>query len=984
MNQSLKAMIDASRDIHIPIPIDESETAEARLLKKPVLKNRLLDDMESLDHWQLITSYSISVPEPLADPNDLSDREEITPAPTMELSSERCVCGSHSLKFTHPTNLDHQIECRKGRIYAQPSVKRVFDREDWSEFNRLSVWIYPIAPGMKSITLRMQLHNDGVRKMPEKWERDGAHNMSLKANQWNHAVLEMPYLDRDCVTGVSFDYDMVGHENDAVDHVTWFIDKLELQTVKCDVYEGWIPADDRISYSHKGYQPGSDKLAIASGIDADTFKLIETKTGKVILEKEILTVDAKIGTLQVMDFTELCEEGEYILVAGNLSTRVFAISEDVWESSVWKVLNFFLVLRCGYEVPGKHRACHSDMLMVHDGKAIVANGGWHDAADLAQGFINTAEATAALFSLAGALKKDGSNNRLFLRVLEEAKWGLDYVLKMRFPGGYRATYSSSSIWTDGVIGTSDDITMEPSRSALANFDAAYAELLGYELFKDIDPDYAAYALKIAKDDFYWGVDITCEKQKENESQTGEDRKIVEAMFEDGISVDVKIISAGAMASSLLFTATQEASYVQAAEEFSDLLLSCQQQELTDWDVPMVGFFYEDTNRDLIAHYNHMAYSYMPELALKTLCETFPDSDRYMKWYSALTLSGAYYKKTASYTSPYGVIPAGVYHEDEAKNMPQKVFATHPMVGAECTDDYAPQVREGFPLGKGYYLRVYPVWFSFRGNYNVILSATKAMTSVASYCNDYDLYVASQHNYEWILGKNPMAQSTMVGEGYDFIQHYTVQPGQTTGSITVGMESHYEKDVPYWPQVNTATYKEVWVCSATKWMWCMADSLLPARVSGYLRVIPGGVLTCTNVVSQKAYTVVPHVRTGYYELTLPAGTYRMQYESEEKTITVVSGKQYAIDGPLCDVSASAVRSGKDVTITISVTASYDLPITIRTDNVSGLESSYTVSVENGKGTLVLHAVLENEQKPFVGLVLPNGNLDERVAFTDDRI
>ena len=93
------------------------------------------------------------------------------------------------MKFTHPTNLDHFIECRKGRIYAQPSVKCVVDREDWSEYNRLSAWIYPIAPGMKSITLRMQLHNDGVRKMPEKWERDGAHNMSLKGNQWNHVVL---------------------------------------------------------------------------------------------------------------------------------------------------------------------------------------------------------------------------------------------------------------------------------------------------------------------------------------------------------------------------------------------------------------------------------------------------------------------------------------------------------------------------------------------------------------------------------------------------------------------------------------------------------------------------------------------------------------------------------------------------------------------------------------------------------------------------
>ena len=39
-----------------------------------------------------------------------------------------------------------------------------------------------------------------------------------------------------------------------------------------------------------------------------------------------------------------------------------------------------------------------------------------------------------------------------------------------------------------------------------------------------------------------------------------------------------------------------------------------------------------------------------------------------------------------------------------------------------------------------------------------------MLAGAKYRNDYDLYAATQHNYEWIIGKNPMAQSTMVGEG----------------------------------------------------------------------------------------------------------------------------------------------------------------------------------------------------------------------------
>ena len=980
MDKKLTAMLDASQDVHIPIPIDEEETAESRLVQKEVLKSRLIDDMESLDHWVLIKDYSISRPEPLADKNDLSDREEIRPAPTMELSSERCVCGTHSLKFTHPTNLDHFVECRKGRIYAQPSVKRVVDREDWSEYNRLSAWIYPIVPGMKSITLRMQLHNDGVRKMPEKWERDGAHNMALKGNQWNHVVLEMPYLDRDCVTGVSFDYDMVGHENDAADHVTWFIDQLELQQVKCDVYEGWIPAEDRISYSHKGYQPGGEKIAIASGIEAKTFKLIETATGKVVFRKEILTAQTKIGTLQVMDFSEYMEEGEYILSAGDLTTRVFAISSDVWESSVWKVLNFFLVLRCGYEVPGKHRACHTDMLLKHGDQAIVANGGWHDAADLAQGLINTTEATAALLELAEALKTDGSNDRLYRRVLEEAKWGLDYVLKMRFEGGWRGTYSSSSIWTDGVIGTNDDITTDPARSSYTNFDAAYTEAVGARVFEKVDPVYAAYALKIAKDDFHWGLTIYREQQAQH------------AEYEEGFgqftgndAMDLQVAAVGAMAAAELYRRTNEDAYVSVAKELGAVVMDCQQQEFPDWDVPMVGFFYQDTKRDLISHHAHMSFAHLPEMAMQRLCETFPDADEYMKWYNALSMSGAYYKKIASYTYPYGVIPAGVYHENEAIDHPNKTFASQIAVTAEeCAADYAQMVREGFPLGKGYYLRVYPVWFSFRGNYNVLLSENKAMLAGAKYRNDYDLYAATQHNYEWIIGKNPMAQSTMVGEGYDFIQHYTVQPGQTTGSITVGMESHYEKDEPYWPQVNTATYKEVWVCPACKWMWCMADSLLPAHVSGYLRVVKNAALTFTHQATKKVYAAPVHERTGYYELTLPAGKYKMRYDDMVKDITVISGNRYTFDGALYDVKAEAVLEGTHVTLTVTAKGECDIPIRIKTDNVTGMDVSAIVPIENGEGRMVFHGELTEANKPFVGLVIPNNDLSEKVEFSDPRL
>lgn len=38
--------------------------------------------------------------------------------------------------------------------------------------------------------------------------------------------------------------------------------------------------------------------------------------------------------------------------------------------------------------------------------------------------------------------------------------------------------------------------------------------------------------------------------------------------------------------------------------------------------------------------------------------------------------------------------------------------------------YEQQVKAGVPLGEGYYLRRFPVWFGFRGNNAITLSGGK--------------------------------------------------------------------------------------------------------------------------------------------------------------------------------------------------------------------------------------------------------------------
>ena len=45
---------------------------------------------------------------------------------------------------------------------------------------------------------------------------------------------------------------------------------------------------------------------------------------------------------------------------------------------------------------------------------------------------------------------------LYNRLMEEALWGMDYVMKTRLGDGYRAQTWGTNLWTDGAVGTDDD------------------------------------------------------------------------------------------------------------------------------------------------------------------------------------------------------------------------------------------------------------------------------------------------------------------------------------------------------------------------------------------------------------------------------------------------------------------------------------------------------------------------------------------------
>jgi hypothetical protein len=430
------------------------------------------------------------------------------------------------------------------------------------------------------------------------------------------------------------------------------------------------------------------------------------------------------------------------------------------------------------------------------------NGGWHDAGDLSQGLINTGESTHAMFGLAAELRNAGRKPAWFPYLVEEAKWGLEWIHKVRFPGGFRIGFASMNIWTNGIIGDEDDRTRAALNNPNVNYIAAAAGAAAHNFLKQSEPALAKKSLAIAEED--WRHAIVGVESPETQSTPA------------FAATDIELASIGTIASVELFKATGKPEYAQKAQELSLIILASQQTKIVGSKFPLAGFFYTGPDRKTIFHQFHRGNDQAPVVAMSMLCDTFPNHADWMKWYSLVAFHSEYQKRAASTTEPYEVLPAYVYRGDEWKTYPEGDRY------GSSREAYRQQVLAGMPMGDDYYLRTFPVWFTRRGNYGPLLSQTKSLASAARLRRDNVARELVERQLEWVIGRNPFAQSTMWGEGYDFAPQYSVSVGDIVGSLPVGMMTRGNSDVPYWPATNTFVFKEVWVHSSARWLSIMED------------------------------------------------------------------------------------------------------------------------------------------------------------------
>lgn len=198
-----------------------------------------------------------------------------------------------------------------------------------------------------------------------------------------------------------------------------------------------------------GYTPSGIKVAVwaaGQGPVPMSFTLVDAASGSAVLTGALKKDFGAYGPFAHsfrLDFSGFSRPGRYYLRAGKTRSPVFPISDTIYRGTADFCLQYMREQRSGFN-PYLRDSCHThDGFTLYgpmpDGTHVTVWGGWHDASDYLQ-YVTTS-ATADYYLLAAyrdfpeVFTDSCASNGLpgkngIPDVLDEARWGLDWLLKM--------------------------------------------------------------------------------------------------------------------------------------------------------------------------------------------------------------------------------------------------------------------------------------------------------------------------------------------------------------------------------------------------------------------------------------------------------------------------------------------------------------------------------------------------------------------------
>ncbi len=843
-----------------PLVVAEQNSLMAKWEKKPVLNSQLIDDMEHDGRWKVTSIGEMSYTQDRAKDGQRSLRFRTSIRDTAYLA----LAGNHSKLNSQTFNINGQA--------GASSVQLHFDMpQDWSKFNRISFWVYVHSTSLPRHNINLGINNEGTVSNALSSARTHYAN-DLKPGQWNHVLFEIPHLPRNKVTMFSLTRELTGNNPGEEDMVTYDIDRLELQRVVTDQFEGWTVAPEKLSFSHVGYRPLDSKIAMVGSGAGNKFQLINQQ-GCIVFSGNVAVVENKNGVFHQLNFSNFRTAGIYRIRCDSLESNPFPIKQTIWLQPVFKALNFYYCQRCGYDVPGVHKACHMDWQGFRGDVKKVVNGGWHDAGDLSQGIWRTSMATYAMLNNLDALQQQKDATEVTNRMRSEIAWGLEYLLKTRFGDGFHIHWCRMRMFTDNKIGTVDDVLVPAENIPWENFLAAAVESKAAILLAKSNPELANKVRMAAIDDWQAGV---ASRNAWDQASTEE-------------------ASWGATSSLLLTKMTGDMKYQKQAVVFGNLLMQCQEQHFVQ-GIPITGYFYTNSTRQRVIHNKHTAFEEAPMIALAMLCKELPKNENWINWYSSAVLYSEFFMKRGSQiAAPYNLLPNSVWTKTEIMNEKDDETRTISMQ----------QFNDGTPLNAAYVLRTFPIWSdaTFHGNTNVQLSGTWALAEAARLRNDPEGLKLVAKQLEWVLGANPFGQSLMYGVGYDFAPQFAYCVKDEVGSLPVGMDCR-SGDQPYWPATNSATYKEMWMEPVSRFLGAVSAYNSQNQLSVLQQAVGKKLEIHTETTQSDEGTVsvtITLTGTGKHEIEIKAFNAKTDFGSKQINLSANKTKKIQLELTVADKS-----------------------------------------------------------------------------------
>ena len=215
------------------------------------------------------------------------------------------------------------------------------------------------------------------------------------------------------------------------------------------------PAESWIRINQLGYTPNGIKVAVwcaKTNRLPETAVLIDSSTHEIVYNCKLSAAYGAYGPFTQtarIDFTGFSKTGKYFIKAGDAISPVFPIDKNVYKGAADFCLRYMRQQRSGFN-PFLKDSCHT-----HDGYTLYGpmpdsthidvTGGWHDASDYLQ--YTTTSANAAYHLLAAyrdfpqVFGDTKQANGLEVAngvadVLDEARWGIDWLLKMNPKDGW--------------------------------------------------------------------------------------------------------------------------------------------------------------------------------------------------------------------------------------------------------------------------------------------------------------------------------------------------------------------------------------------------------------------------------------------------------------------------------------------------------------------------------------------------------------------